>query len=174
MLMKRNGPGDGVRRSFVALICRAAILGSQPVTSSEFAHSPSNPGIDVGGEMDSQGPRGHKTCGRLYPRWRTIDDKTQTSVRTSLRDGPQGQRSSEASGAKLAVSRSRSTRGTAAAEGTSSLDDSASARTGSGARRRFRIQFQGEVVVEAADIRDALRQAESFRPTVITAVARED
>jgi transposase-like protein len=106
-------------------------------------------------------------------RGRTDSSTKPTSPRTRAA-GPQGQRSSEASGAKLAASRSRSTRGVAAAEGTRSLDDSASSRTGSGARQRFRIQFQGEVVVEAADIRDALRQAESLRPTVITAVARED
>ena len=106
-------------------------------------------------------------------RGRTASSTKPTSPGT-LAAGPRGQRSSEASGAKLAASRSRSTRGAAAAEGTRSLDGSASSRTGGGARQRFRIQFQGEVVVEAADIRDALRQAESFRPTVITAVARED
>ena len=41
------------------------------------------------------------------------------------------------------------------------------------ARQRFRIQFQGERVVEAQDIRDALRQAESLGATQITAVVRE-
>jgi transposase-like protein len=103
----------------------------------------------------------------------------------------QGRRSSTASGAKLATSRSRSTAGStevrvssrvgkrsarraAASEGTRSLGGSASSRTGGGAPQRFRIQFQGEIVFEAVDIHDALRQAESLRATEITAVARED
>ncbi len=41
------------------------------------------------------------------------------------------------------------------------------------ARQRFRIQFQGERVVEAQDIRDALRQAESLGAIQIIAVVRE-
>ena len=41
------------------------------------------------------------------------------------------------------------------------------------ARQRFRIHFLGERVVEAQDIRDALRQAESLGATQITAVVRE-
>lgn len=44
--------------------------------------------------------------------------------------------------------------------------------TGGSAQQRFRIQFQGESVFEATDIRDALRQAESLGATEITAVAR--
>ena len=107
----------------------------------------------------------------------------------------QGRRSSTASGAKPAASRSRSTprpievrvrprvvkrstggpaRRAAATEGTTSLARLASSRTGGGAQQRFRIQFQGESVVEATDIRDALRQAESLGATEITAVARVD
>jgi transposase-like protein len=42
------------------------------------------------------------------------------------------------------------------------------------ARQRYRIQFQGERVVEAQDIRDALRQVELLGAIEITAVARED
>jgi transposase-like protein len=105
----------------------------------------------------------------------------------------QGRRSSTASGAKPAASRSRSTPGSikvgvrprmverssggparraAATEGTTSLARSASLQTGGGAQQRFRIQFQGESVVEATDIRDALIQAESLGATEITAVAR--
>jgi transposase-like protein len=56
-----------------------------------------------------------------------------------------------------------------AAQGNTSL---ASSRTGGGAQQRFRIQFQGESVVEATDIRDALRQAEELGAIEITAVAR--
>src|SRR5713226_6535379 len=102
-------------------------------------------------------------------------------------------RSSTASGAKPAASRSRSTPGpmdvrarprvvkrstggparrAAAAEGTTSLARVTSSRTGGGVRQRFRIQFHGESVVEATDIRDALRQAQSLGATEITAVAR--
>jgi len=39
---------------------------------------------------------------------------------------------------------------------------------------RFRIRFLAERVVEARDIRDAVRQAESTRTVEVTAVMRED
>jgi len=42
------------------------------------------------------------------------------------------------------------------------------------ARQRYRIRFQGERVVEAQGIRDALRQVELLGVIEITAVARED
>ena len=45
---------------------------------------------------------------------------------------------------------------------------------GSTSRGQFRIQFRGERVIEARDIRDALRQAESLGATEVTAVTRED
>ena len=45
---------------------------------------------------------------------------------------------------------------------------------GAGGRGQFRIQFQAEHVIEARDIRDALRQAESLGATEVTAVTRED
>jgi transposase-like protein len=60
-----------------------------------------------------------------------------------------------------------------ASEGTTSLARRAPSGTGGGAQQRFRIQFRGESVVEAADIRDALRQAELLGATEITSVARE-
>jgi transposase-like protein len=50
---------------------------------------------------------------------------------------------------------------------------SAASQPGSG-RQRYRIRFQGERVVEAQDIRDALRQVELLGAIEITAVARED
>jgi transposase-like protein len=59
-------------------------------------------------------------------------------------------------------------------EATTSPAERAASQTGGGARQRFRIRFEGESVLEAKDIRDALRQAESFGATEITAVARED
>jgi transposase-like protein len=43
-----------------------------------------------------------------------------------------------------------------------------------GDRHRFRIRFLGESVVEATDMRDALRKAKSFGAIEITAVSRED
>jgi hypothetical protein len=39
---------------------------------------------------------------------------------------------------------------------------------------RFRIRFLAERVVQARDIRDALRQAESFDAIEVTAVTHED
>jgi len=39
--------------------------------------------------------------------------------------------------------------------------------------KRFRVQFVGETIVEAQDIRDAVRRAESLGATEITAVRRE-
>jgi hypothetical protein len=50
---------------------------------------------------------------------------------------------------------------------------SAASQSGS-AQQRYRIRFQGERVVEAQDIRDALHQAELLGAIEITAVARED
>ena len=115
------------------------------------------------------------------------------SLPRALVPATQGRRSTTASGAKPLAARSRSTpipgevrvrsrvverstggpgRRVAAAKGNTSLARLASSRTGGGAQQRFRIQFQGESVVEATDIRDALRQAEKFGATEITAVAR--
>ena len=45
---------------------------------------------------------------------------------------------------------------------------------GAGTRGQFRIQFQGERVIQARDIRDALRQAESLGAIEVMAVSRED
>jgi transposase-like protein len=42
-----------------------------------------------------------------------------------------------------------------------------------GAPQRFRLHFEGQAVVEARDIRDALRQAESFGAIEVTAITRE-
>jgi hypothetical protein len=42
-----------------------------------------------------------------------------------------------------------------------------------GTRHRFRVGFQGERVVEAQNIRDAIRQVEALGATEITAVSRE-
>jgi transposase-like protein len=73
-------------------------------------------------------------------------------------------RSSTASGAHPAVS----------LPATTSPAERSASQTGGGARHRFRIRFEGERVFEAKDIQDALRQAESFGATEITAVARQD
>ena len=45
---------------------------------------------------------------------------------------------------------------------------------GARARGQFRIDFRGERVIQAWDIREALRQAELLGATEVTAVARED
>jgi len=58
-------------------------------------------------------------------------------------------------------------------QATSSADRWASA-PGSGGRRQFRIQFQAERVIQAQDIWDALRQAESFGAIEVTALTRKD
>jgi len=47
-------------------------------------------------------------------------------------------------------------------------------RAGRGTLGRFRIRFLAELVVQARDIRDALRQAESFEAIEVTAVTREE
>jgi transposase-like protein len=125
-------------------------------------------------------------------RGRSASSATPSLPRTRV-PAAQGRRSSTASGANPAASRSRSRPGpievgvrprvvkrstgsparrVTATEGTTSLAHLASSRTGGGAQQRFRIQFQAESVVEATDIRDALRQAESLGATEITAVAR--
>jgi len=125
-------------------------------------------------------------------RGRSVSSAKSTLPRARV-PAAQGRRSSTASGAKPAVSRSSSrpipievrvrprvvkqsaggpARRAVATGGTTSLARLASSRTGGGAQQRFRIQFQGESVVEATDIRDALRQAELLGATEITAVAR--
>jgi transposase-like protein len=43
-----------------------------------------------------------------------------------------------------------------------------------GGTRSFRVRFQAEVVFEAADIRDALRQAQARGISEVTAVTRQD
>jgi transposase-like protein len=47
-------------------------------------------------------------------------------------------------------------------------------RVGVTRQHRFRIRFLAERVVEARDVRDAVRQAESIRSVEVTAVMRED
>jgi transposase-like protein len=56
---------------------------------------------------------------------------------------------------------------------TSSASGGASS-PGAGTRGQFRIQFQGERVIQARDIRDALRQTESLGAIEVMAVSRED
>ena len=58
-------------------------------------------------------------------------------------------------------------------EKTTSSSGALTVRTGA-PRHQFRILFQAERVVEASDMQDALRQAQSFRALEITAVSRED
>jgi transposase-like protein len=67
---------------------------------------------------------------------------------------------------------SRATRDRGGASGSVRPPAAGAARNG-GVRGRFRVQFVGETIVEAQDIRDALRQAESLGATEITAVTRE-
>jgi predicted signal transduction protein with EAL and GGDEF domain len=43
-----------------------------------------------------------------------------------------------------------------------------------GAQRRFRIRFHAETVVEAVDIRAALRQLVSLGATEVQAITREE
>jgi transposase-like protein len=45
---------------------------------------------------------------------------------------------------------------------------------GTGGRGQFRIHFRGERVIQARDIRDALRQVESLGTVEVTAVTREE
>ena len=45
---------------------------------------------------------------------------------------------------------------------------------GAGSRGQFRIHFRGERMIQARDIREALRQAESLGATEVTAVTRAD
>jgi transposase-like protein len=47
-------------------------------------------------------------------------------------------------------------------------------RAGGGTLGRFRIRFLAELVVQARDIQDALRQAESLEAIEVTAVTREE
>ncbi len=55
----------------------------------------------------------------------------------------------------------------------SALEPAAQATRG-GARRRFRVRFFAETVVEADDLRDALGQAEALGATDITGIVQED
>jgi len=73
----------------------------------------------------------------------------------------------------VATGVSRAGRRGRVSQATSSADGRASA-PGSGGRRQFRIQFQAERVIQAQDIWDALRQAESFGAIEVTALTRTD
>ena len=63
---------------------------------------------------------------------------------------------------------------TAARQPTASGIGAATSAGAGGARRRFRIRFQAEIVFEAKDMIDALRQAESRGATEVMAIVRED
>jgi transposase-like protein len=98
------------------------------------------------------------------------------------------------SGANQAVSKPRSTAATTIARaprrrdgrpggravGRASVTENMTSSSGTVAsrpgsdRHQFRVRFVVERTVEATDMRDALRQAESFGATEITAVSRED
>jgi len=80
----------------------------------------------------------------------------------------QQRRSPSAGGAQPAPAQPRST---ATATGPSRR---AAAPPSAGLAQRFRIEYTGEAVVEAQDVRDAIRQAESLGATEITAVSRAD
>ena len=67
----------------------------------------------------------------------------------------------------------RGGRGPAVRRATPSARRAASAPR-AGGRRQFRIHFRGERVIQARDIREALRQAESLGAIEVTAVTRAD
>jgi len=55
-----------------------------------------------------------------------------------------------------------------------SAPEPVSPAAGGGARRRFRIRFFAETVVEAQDVRDALRQAEALGATDVSGIVQEN
>jgi transposase-like protein len=61
----------------------------------------------------------------------------------------------------------------AAARSPAALAPATAVSPAAGAPQAFRVQFQGQAIVEARDIRDALRQAESFGAIEVTAITRE-
>jgi transposase-like protein len=67
----------------------------------------------------------------------------------------------------------RGGRGPAARRATPAASGAASAPRAAG-RRQFRVHFRGERVIQARDIREALRQAESLGAIEVTAVTRAD
>jgi transposase-like protein len=91
--------------------------------------------------------------------------------RTQAPHGGRG-RSSTANGAQAPAGRSRVAVG-AAPTGSSRRGGRGRASRASG-RGQFRIHFRGERVIQARDIRDALRQAESLGPVEVTGVIREN
>lgn len=126
-----------------------------------------------------RGRTGHST--RSKPPRTAVSARPRRSSSPSG-GGPSDSRSPATAGtAALRTSsrtRGKSTRGPAqraiATPGTVALVGTASSRTSGAARLRFRIRFEAERVLEANDIRDALRQAESLGTVEITSVARED
>jgi transposase-like protein len=102
------------------------------------------------------------------------------------RPAPTGRqrRSASAGSAPPAPGRPRSTAATTGRSGSGAAPRRPSGATTSpsgpaanvsvGRGHRFRISFQGEMVVEAQGIRDALRQVEALGATEITAITRDD
>lgn len=68
----------------------------------------------------------------------------------------------------------RSDGGAAAPQETVSGPKAAAQAGDPGGRRRFRIRFFAETVIEAQDMRDALRQAEALGATDVTDIVRQD
>jgi transposase-like protein len=108
-------------------------------------------------------------------RGRTSSSKAQVpqpaQVQNARRSGSSNSGRGAASPPRLTVA--TNTRRASVASSRTLSTRSAASQPGR-ARQRFRIQFQGERVVEAQDIRDALRQVELLGAIEITAVARED
>jgi transposase-like protein len=108
-------------------------------------------------------------------RGRTSSSKAQVLQPAQVQNA---RRSRSSNSGQRATSAPRSTAATNTHRASVALPRTPS--TGSGAsqpgraRQRYRIRFQGERVIEAQDIRDALRQAEVLGAIEITAVARED
>jgi len=87
-----------------------------------------------------------------------------------------GRRHRAAEGAGTPPSRRRravSAAGVAAVVPVLSAPESTPQAAGGGARRRFRLRFFAETVVEATDLREALGQAETLGATDITGIVQE-
>jgi len=88
-----------------------------------------------------------------------------------------GRRPRAAEGTGTPPSRPRravSAAGAAAAAPALSAPEPAAQAAGGGARRRFRIRFFAETVVEAEDVRDALGQAEALGATDVSGIVQDN
>ncbi len=108
-------------------------------------------------------------------RRRRTDAEPEAVAETGGETRGRGRRAAEGAGTRTSKRRRAvSTTGDATDVPALSAPEPVSQAAGGGARRRFRIRFFAETVVEAQDVRDALGQAEALGATDVSGIVQEN